>query len=144
MANWVNGRIVPKGTKEQIEQFTNFINSNEEWKYVVNRECPSEMEENEIHIYDNNAAHAVEIAETMEETFRDIDFHFFVCDELNGVGWSIDYENGIEKCKFWEQKDFNSEYLEVTQEFENEVTDKYIEERKLEHKKEEEKDFLPY
>ena len=137
MGNWVNGEIIPYGTKEQIKTFTDYINSQEKWKYIVNRNCPPNMEENEIHIYANGASYAIEIAEEMEEKFRDIPFHFFVCDEMNGIGWGINFMNAIETCILYEENHDEDELwlepTEITSEF---ITDKYIEERKKENNKE--------
>lgn len=132
MANWVNGYIIPYGTKQEIEEFTKYLNDQEKWKYVINRNCPPHetMQENEIHIYDNNASHAIEIAEEMEEKFRQSIFHFFVCDEMNGFGWGINYMNSVETCIFYEEDPKDNNYLVPTEITSNWITDEYIAKRK--------------
>lgn len=132
MANWVNGYIIPYGTKQEIEEFTEYLNNQEKWKYVINRNCPPRetMQENEIHIYDNDVSHAIEIVEEMEEKFRKSIFHFFVCDEMNGFGWGINYMNSIETCIFYEEDSKVNNRLVPTEITSNWITDEYIAKRK--------------
>ena len=144
MSNWVNGYIIPYGSKEDIQKITDYINNKEEWKNVINRNCPSPeyMKENEIHIYDNSAADAIKIAETIEEEFRDSIFHFFVCDEMNGIGWGINYMDCIETTILYKEthNDEGDYWLEPTKIDSKQITDEYIKERAIE----EEKEILPF
>ncbi len=146
MANWVNGSITPFGTKEKIKAFTDYMNSKEEWKDVINRNCPPEMKENEIHIYDNDVGHAIDMAEEMEEKFRDTPFRFFVCDEMNGIGWGINYMAGIETCILCEERhnDEGEYWLEPTEITSEHVSDEYILKRKEARENENQNDPEPF
>lgn len=144
MANWVNGYIIPYGTKEQIEKFTEYITEKKEWSKFINKNCPPKMKENEIHIYDRSAFDPVLMTEELEEVFRDINFNFFVCDEMNGVGWRVVYENRKETIVLMVEDPVAHDHLIPEQESTNEVTDEFIAHRKELHKKLVKEELLPY
>ena len=144
MANWVEGSITPYGNKEKIEAFKKYITEKQEWKMVINRNAPDDLEENEIYIYDNSASHAIQIAEEMEEQFRNVYFHFYVVDCMNDMAWSINYMAGIETTIYsegieGEGEDAHLKPIELDAQC---VTDEFITKRKEERKKKE--TWLPF
>ena len=130
MADWFDGYIKPEGRKEDIDNFIQLVEQKDSKDYSAGRFKNT----GKVYIREKNEEALMNFVNLVEETFRDMNFQAFFCDNEHTLAWQVDYNKRVEYVVQFNDIDLEAGTMKKVGEYTEEVTDECIQER---HKEQE-------